>query len=424
MGKKYLVEGKKPLKGEVVVSGYKNSAGAILAASLLSEKKSQIFNLPRCQDILDLIEIIKSLGAKVNFFSKNAVEIDPKGLSPNPVPVSLFERIRMSILLVPPLLKKFKKIEVPHPGGDRIGLRPIFAHLDVFSQFGIEAENEKGFYSFKINFRKVPTFPKIVLPEFSVTATENALMLASFLGKKTKIEIAASEPQVQDLCYFLQKMGVKISGVGTHTLVVQAKKDLKGASFEICPDLLEVGTFLIAFALTSGRGKIKKVKPEHLTFFLRKMKEIGVRFFVKKNEIEVFPSKNFFATKIQSLPYPGFPTDLQPQTSVLLTQAEGKSLIHEPLYENRFLHLHELRKMGADVEITDPHRALIFGKKELLGTKLQATDIRAGAALVLAALSASGQSEVNNVYQIERGFENFLPKLQKIGAKIHLLSDN
>lgn len=417
MEKKYLVEGGSFLKGKVLISGYKNSAGAVLAATLLSEKPSIISNLPLCQDVLDVLEILKSIGAKVDFLEKNKVKIEAKNLDPEKIPQFLFERIRMSILLVPPLLKRFKKIKVPHPGGDRIGLRPIFSHLDVFSQFGIEVFEKEGFYHFFLP-KKPKNFNKIVLSEFSVTATENAILLASFLGKKTKIEIAAIEPQVQDLCLFLKKMGLKISGISSHTLEIEAKKNLKGVSFKVCPDLLEAGTFLIAFALTQGKGVIENVNPDHLTFFLRKMKEIGVNFFVKKNKIEVFPSKKFFATKIQSLPYPGFPTDLQPQTCVLLTQAQGKSLVHEPLYENRFLHLHELRKMGADIEIEDPHRALIFGKRKLLATKLQATDIRAGAALVLAALAAKGKSEISNVYQIERGFENFVKKLQNLGAKI------
>lgn len=421
MEKKFLIEGGFPLKGEVKISGYKNSAGVILAATLLSEKKSIVENIPLCQDILDVIEILKAMGVKVNFLSRDKVEIQPKNLDPEKIPTTLFERIRLSILLVPPLLKKFGKIKVPHPGGDRIGLRPIFAHLDVFSQFGINVEEEKGFYIFQLP-KKFQGSKKIILPEFSVTATENAIMLASFFKGKTKIEIAASEPQVQDLCHFLRRMGVEISGIGTHTLEIEGTKKFGGTNFGISPDPLEAGTFLIAFALTGGKGKIKNVVEGHLTMFLKKIREIGVNFEIKKNNLFVFPSKRFLATKIQSLPYPGFPTDLQPQTSVLLTQAEGKSIVHEPLYENRFLHLHELRKMGADVEITDPHRALIFGKKNLKGAKLNASDIRAGAALVLAGLIAEGETEVNNVYQIERGFDGFLQKLQNLGARINLVT--
>ncbi|KPJ73200.1 hypothetical protein AMJ48_01895, partial [Parcubacteria bacterium DG_74_1] len=235
---------------------------------------------------------------------------------------------------------------------------------------------------------------------------------------KTKIEIAAAEPQVQDLGLFLRKMGVKIEGIGTHTLGIEGKERLSGAEFYLCPDLLEVGTFFIALAITGGKGKIKGVNPGHLTFFLGKMKEIGVNFEVGTDEISIIPSKDFKPTKIQVLPYPGFPTDLQPQTSVLLTQAQGKSLVHDPLYENRFQHLHELRKMGADIEITDPHRALIFGKTELIGNKITSSDIRSGAALILASLIAKGKNTIENISQIERGHEKIEEKLRKLGAQI------
>lgn len=419
MEKKFIIEGGVPLRGRISVSGYKNSAGAILAATLLSEKKSIVDNIPLCQDILDIIEILRAMGAKVDFLSKNKIEIEPKNLDPRKIPVSLFERIRLSILLVPPLLKRFGKIRVPHPGGDRIGLRPIFAHLDLFSQFGIKVEGEKGGYHLQLP-KKFQGTKKIVLPEFSVTATENAILLASFFKGKTKIEIAAAEPQVQDLCHFLRDMGLEISEISSHTIEVGGKNKTRETNFKISPDPLEAGTFLIALALTGGKGEIKNFIEGHLTMFLKKLKEIGVKFQIEKDRLIVFPSKRFLATKIQSLPYPGFPTDLQPQTSVLLTQAEGKSIVHEPLYENRFLHLHELRKMGADIEITDPHRALIFGKKRLKGAKLNTSDIRAGAALVLAGLAADGETEVSNIYQIERGFENFQEKLQSLGAKIKL----
>jgi UDP-N-acetylglucosamine 1-carboxyvinyltransferase len=213
-------------------------------------------------------------------------------------------------------------------------------------------------------------------------------------------------------------MGLNIEGVGTHTILIEGKEKLRGVEFKICPDLLEVGTFLIAFALTGGQGKIKNANPDHLTMFLEKMKEIGVNFELASNEILVNPSSKFYPTKIQVLPYPGFPTDLQPQTSVLLTQAEGKSLIHDPLYENRFQHLHELRKIGADIEITDPHRALVFGKKELIGNKINASDIRSGAALILAGLISKGETLIDNINQIDRGHERIEEKLKKLGAKI------
>jgi len=416
MGKKFLIRGGVPLSGEVKIGGYKNSAGAILAATLLSEETSIINNLPRCSDVLNEIEILRHMGAKIIWLNERKIKIIPKDIDPEKIPYDLFEKMRISVLLIPPLLVRFKKIRVPHPGGDKIGLRPITTHLEAFEEFGIKVKEKGGFYYFEAPKRLKGK--RIVLKEFSVTATENLMMLAAKAEGKTKIEIAAAEPQVQDLGKFLEKMGAKIKGIGTHTIEIEGKKKLNGAEFKISPDLIEAATFFVAFAITGGEGKIKNVNSEHLTMFLKKMKEIGVNFKVKNKEILVKGSRNLKATKIQVLPYPGFLTDLQPMTAVLLTQAKGKSLIHEPLYENRFQYLHELRKMGADVEITDPHRALIFGKTQLFGNKINSTDIRSGAALVLAALAAKGESIVEGVEQIERGYENFDEKLRKLGAKI------
>ena len=416
MADKFLVRGGKKLEGVVEISGYKNSAGAVLAATLLSEEPSIIDNLPLCSDVLDQIEILKQIGAKVEWFEERRVKINPANINVEKIPVNLFEKMRVSVLFIGPFLAKFRKFKIPHPGGDKIGLRPISAHLEALKDFGVKIEEKNGFYFFDA-LQKFEG-KRIILEEFSVTATENTMMIAARTPGKTIIEIAAAEPQVQDLGKFLEMMGVQIRGLGTHTIEIEERQNLSGAEFRISPDPSEAGTFLIAFALTGGQGKIKNVNPEHLTMFLEKMKEIGVNFEVGVGEILVKLSKEFCPTKIQVLPYPGFPTDLQPQTSVLLTQAEGKSLIHDPLYENRFQHLHELRKMGADIEITDPHRALIFGKRELIGNKINSTDIRSGAALILAALIAKGQTQIENISQIERGYERIDEKLRKLGANI------
>ena len=416
MQAKFLIKGGLPLSGEVEISGYKNAAGVCLAAVLLTEESSIIDNLPLVSDVLDQIEILKQMGAEIEWLEERKIKINPANINPEKIPVNLFEKMRVSVLLVGPLLAKFKKFKVPHPGGDKIGLRPISTHLEALKDFGVNVEEKNGFYFFEAP----PGIEgkRIVLKEFSVTATENLMMLAALIKGKTKIELAAAESQVQDLEKFLKKMGLNITGAGTHTILIEGKEKLNGAEFAICPDLLEVGTFLIAFALSGGQGKIKNVNPEHLTMFLEKMREIGVNFEVFPEEILIKPSKEFRSTKIQVLPYPGFPTDLQPQTSVLLTQAQGKSLIHDPLYENRFQHLHELRKMGADIEITDPHRALIFGKRELIGNKINASDIRSGAALILAGLIGKGETLIDNISQIERGHEKIEEKLKKLGAQI------
>jgi len=416
MEDKFLIQGGIPLSGEVEISGYKNSAGAVLATTLLSEETSIIDNLPLVSDVLDQIEILKEMGAEIEWLGERKIKINPKNIAPEKIPANLFEKMRVSVLLIGPLLARFKIFKVPHPGGDKIGLRPISTHLEALEDFGVKVREKEGFYHFETPEK--PEGKRIVLKEFSVTATENAMMFASLIKGKTKIEIAAAEPQVQDTGKILKAMGVKIEGIGTHTIEIEGQKKLRGANFSICPDLLEAGTYFLAFALTGGEGKIKNVNPDHLTFFLEKMKEIGVNFEVFDNEILVKPSREFRAAKIQVLPYPGFPTDLQPHTSVLLTQAQGKSLIHDPLYENRFQHLHELRKMGADIEITDPHRALIFGKRELIGNKVNSTDIRSGAALILAGLISKEKTLVENISQIERGYEKIEEKLKKLGAQI------
>ena len=416
MNGKFLIKGGIPLSGEVEISGYKNSAGAVLAASLLSEAPSIIDNLPLVSDVLDQIEILKQMGAEIEWLNQRKIKINPRNLNPEKIPADLFEKMRVSVLLIGPLLAKFKKFKVPHPGGDKIGLRPISTHLQALQDFGVKVEEKEGFYYFEAPENLEGK--RIVLKEFSVTATENLMMLAALTKGKTRIEIAAAEPQVQDTGKILKQMGTKIEGLETHTIEIEGQERLGGADFKICPDPLEAGTFLLAFALTGGEGKIKNVEPNHLTFFLEKMKEVGVNFDIFENEILVKKSTEFKPTKIQVLPYPGFPTDLQPQTSVLLTQAQGKSLIHDPLYENRFQHLHELRKMGADIEITDPHRALIFGKRELIGNKISATDIRSGAALILAGLISKDKTLIENISQIERGHEKIEEKLRKLGARI------
>lgn len=419
MANKFLIQGGIPLSGEIEISGYKNAAGAILAASLLTKEQSIIDNLPLVTDVLDQIEILKEMGAKIEWIGERKIKINPANINPEKIPSDLFEKMRVSVLLIGPLLARFKKFKVPHPGGDKIGLRPISTHLEALKDFGVKIEEKDGFYYFEAP-KNLET-KKIILKEFSVTATENAITLAVLSKGKTKIEIAAAEPQVQDLGKFLQKMGAKIEGVGTHAIEIEGKEKLSGAEFSICSDPLEAGTFLIALAITKGEGKIKNVNPEHLIMFLEKMKDIGVNLEIGENEISVKKSNIFKPTKIQILPYPGFPTDLQPQTSVLLTQAQGKSLIHDPLYENRFQHLHELRKMGADIEITDPHRALVFGKQELIGNKIETTDIRSGAALILAGLIAKEKTLIENISQIERGYEKIEKKLKNLGANIEKL---
>ncbi len=421
MTQKFLVKGGTPLKGEVRISGYKNSAGPVLAATLLSEEPSIISNLPQVSDVLNQIEIMSQIGCEVEWLDDHTVKINAKNLDPQKIPFGVFQKMRVSVLLIGPLLARFRSFRVPHPGGDKIGLRSISTHLDAFEQFGVKVWRDNDSYCFEAPKDLKPAH--VILKEFSVTATENAMMLAASIDGKSTIEIAAAEPQVQDLITMLISMGAKISWSHPHTLEIDGNPKLTGASHSVCPDPLETGTFMIALAITGGQGKITHANTRHLTFFLEKMKEIGVNFTKTNDTITVNPSGNFKAARVQVMLYPGFPTDLQPQISVLLTQATGKAVVNEPLYENRMRHFEELRKMGADIEITDPHRALIFGKTELLGTTVDASDIRSGTALTLAALIAQGQTIVDNIANIERGSEKFDEKLRSLGADIQKIGE-
>lgn len=416
MKDKFIIQGGIPLKGRVKMSGSKNSAGSIISATLLSKEDFTISNLPLISDIIHQIDILKKMGAKIDWIDKHTIKINTKNINQSKLSEELFEKMRISVVLIGPMLARFRKCKIPHPGGDKIGLRPITTHIDAFKQLGVKVKIMNSHYIFEAP--KKITKNKVVLKEFSVTATENIILFTASLNKKTIIELAATEPSIEDLISMLNKMGAKIKWIGSHKLQVEGNENLLGIKFPVCSDMLEAGTFMIAFAATGGEGEICEVNTSDLTSFLEKMKEIGVKFKTKDDCIIIKKSKKFNGTRIQAMPFPGFPTDLQPQTSLLLTQAEGKSLIHDPLYENRFQHLNELRKMGADISITDPHRALILGKTKLTGAKINASDIRSGATLIIAGLIAQGTTIVENISHIDRGYENIEYKLRKLGAKI------
>ena len=420
MTERFIIQGGKPLEGEIEVRGYKNAAGAILAASLLTDKEVILENLPLVEDIFDIIEVLKSMGVKVEWRGERSLSLKADFLEPQKMDFEKISKTRVSVLLIGSLLSRCKNFKIPHPGGDRIGLRPIFTHIEALKKLGVEVSENGDFYEFTASNL---TGREIVLKEFSVTATEN-LMMATVLAKgKTIIKGAAAEPQVQDLGQFLKEMGAKITGVGTHTIEIEGVRNLDGVSHQIIPDPLEAGTFILAGAIIPGKIKIKNVISDHLDVFLDKLEEIGVN--LKKDSedsITVNYSPHLKAVRVQALPYPGFPTDLLPPLIPLLTQAEGKSLIHDPLYENRLNFTQELRKMGADIEIVDPHRAFVFGKTPLKGLRIESWDIRAGASLIIAGLLAQGQTTIENIYQIDRGYEKIDERLQKIGADIKRVS--
>ncbi len=416
MKERFIIKGERPLEGVVEIAGSKNSAGACLAATLLTNEEVVLDNLPLVEDVFKMIKVLESIGVEINWLDKRKIKvkagpnIDVEKMNCGPV-----AETRVSVLLIGSLLSRFGKFKICHPGGDRIGVRPITTHLEALKRLGVKITTQDDFYIFDARNLKGK---EIILKEFSVTATENMMMAAVTAPGKTIIKGAAAEPQIQDLGFLLKKMGARIAGLGTNTILIEGVEKLRGTSHKIIPDLIEAGTFIVAGALTPGEIEVRNLIPEHLDIFLDKLEEIGVNLEKGRDFVKVKYSLNLKATRVQALPYPGFPTDLLPITIPLLTQASGKSLIHDPLYENRFNYVQELKKMGADIEIVDPHRAFIYGKTPLHGLRIESWDIRAGASLVLAGLIASGQTIIENVYQIDRGYEKIEERLQKLGADI------
>ena len=362
-----------------------------------------------------MLEILGVIGAQFSF-EKNVVRIRTAKIKTAKIPAELAGRMRASILLLGPLLARASKAEIAFPGGCVIGKRSIHAHAYALEKLGAKNKSTENILRFEAKSGIKPT--AFNLPELSVTATENAIMAASLSSKETKIRMAAYEPHVVDLCEFLKKLGVKIAGVGSHTLKISGSRSLKGGQHSVTPDYLEAGTFAIAGLLTGGKLRIENVVPKQLDSFFQKLEEVGAQFFVGPNFLEVRPTKKFLPTEIKTAVFPGFPTDLQAPFGVLLTKARGKSRIFETLFDGRLNYLFELEKMGARAEVFNPHQAVIFGDGRLRAAKIASCDLRAGAAMVLAALSARGISEVTNVEYIDRGYENFAEKLQDLGAEI------
>lgn len=415
----FVIKGNQPLEGEIEVRGAKNAAGPVLIASLLTDEPCIIGNLPLINDVLNTIEVLKSLGVKVEWLGKRRVKLQVQKLDPEKMDFEKARKTRISVLFIGALLSRLSSFKMVRPGGDRIGLRPISTHLKALEDLGVKVESKDGFYFFR---KGKPRTNQIVLSEFSVTATENLILASVLSTEKILIQGAALEPQVQDLIEFLNAMGAKIKIIGSHSFEIQGVKSLHGATHDIVPDFLEAGTFIVAGALTPGTVTVKKMNADHLTLFLAKLKELGVNFTTEGSQVKVSYSPKIKKAKIQALPYPGFPTDLLPIIVPLLSRAEGKSLIHDPLYENRLRYIDELRKMGADIEIVDPHRAFNFGPYHLTGARIESSDIRAGASLILAGLLASGTTMIENINQIDRGYERIEERLKSLGADIQRLN--
>lgn len=412
---KFIIQGCAKLYGEIEVMGAKNAATPILAAAILTKKDCIIDNLPAIEDVVSMIDLLRTMGVSVEFIDKHKIKVNAANLDPSKMDYHIIRKLRSSILLLGVLFSRFTEFKIPSPGGCIIGARSIDAHLEAFSDLGAVIMEEDNCYYIR---RGDLVGGKIVLNEFSVTATEN-LLLASVLSKgKTIIKLAAGEPHVLDLILFLKKMGAKIKWLENHILEVEGVDELKGTEHSIIYDPIEAGTFLILGIATKSKITIKNVNPDHIDLVLKKLKDFGANLEIGENQIKVLPYQKLKANNVKVEIYPGIPTDLQAPFAVLATQAEGTSLIHEHMYESRLRYIDELVKMGANAVICDPHRALITGPTPLFGKEIKSYDLRAGATLIIAALVAKGESIISDVYQVDRGYERIEERLQKIGANV------
>ncbi len=419
MAEKFVINGNRELAGEIEVRGSKNAAGPCLAASLLTAEPVIIDNLPMIADIKATIEVLESLGVKTQWLGERKLRLEANEIHPENINLEKVSKTRMSVALFGSLLGRVKEFKISAPGGDVIGIRPITVQLKALEKLGAHIEKEGLVYRV---WRDELQGREIILGEFSPTATQSLLLAAVLAKGKTIIKGAASELSVKDTSKMLVSMGAKIHWVDSHTIEVEGVEKLHGCEHTVEPDNLEAGTFIVIGALTPGRVVVKNINFEYLEMFLYKLEEMGVNFDRGENQITVFYSPFIKPVKVQALPHPGFPTDLLPIIVPLLARAQGKSLIHDPLYENRLGYVQELRKMGGDLEIVDPHRSFVFGPRSLEGTHVTSLDVRAGAVLVVAGLMANGKTIVNDIYHIDRGYERLEERLQKLGADIKRVS--
>lgn len=413
---KLVIEGGIPLRGEVEISGAKNSVLPILAATILTDEPCQITNVPDLRDVYSMLKLLQCLGIKTSF-NNGVVATEPTNRRKYIAPYKLVSTMRASFCVLGPLLAKHKQAEVSLPGGCVIGVRPVDLHLKGLSAIGTKIDIRAGYVIAKTKGLKGNYI--YLGGEFgsSVLATGNVMMAATLAKGKTIIEAAACEPEVQDLANFLIKMGAKIKGQGTPRLEIEGVDELHGVEHEVIADRIEAGTFMLASAITKGCIKIKKVAREHFGATIDKLEEAGIEIKKSDSELIVRPKRKINPVNITTLPYPGFPTDMQAQFMALMAVTLGVSVITEKIYPDRFIHAAELNRMGARIQKEGPH-AIIQGVKSLSGAPVMASDLRASAALVLAGLVAKGRTEISRIYHLERGYENLEQKLIKLGAKI------
>ena len=411
---KLIIQGGTPLAGRIRVSSAKNAVLPIIAATLLASTPSTLLEIPDLEDVHTICDVIASLGVKVTKDGEN-IRFDASTISAVEAPYDLVRRMRASFLVMGPLLARKGEARIALPGGCAIGSRPIDLHLKAFEALGATITMGEDFVE-----AKAPEGLKgnlIYLDFPSVGATENVIMAATFAEGKTIIENAAEEPEIVDLATFLNSMGANIRGAGTDVIRIEGVKELKGAVHTVIPDRIEAGTYLIAAAMAGGNVYVENALSEHLKPVVAKLKEAGVTVEEDIDGIRVISDGNLKATDIKTLPYPGFPTDMQAQFMAMTTIAKGKSTVMETVFENRFMHVGELQKMGASIEVDD-RKAFVTGVDQLVGAEVEATDLRCGAALVCAGLAAKGVTKVGQLTHIDRGYDNLVTKLKGIGANI------
>ena len=413
---KYVIRGGHPLHGEVEISGAKNAAVAILPAALLVDGVCRIENVPNISDVTMILGILRDLGAKVRMINPTTVELDCSHVHKQNVPYELARQIRASYYLIGALLGRFGRAEVPPPGGCDLGVRPIDQHLKGFSAMGTRIQVENGFIHAAAPTGRLHG-AQIYLDVVSVGATMNILLAAALADGLTIIENAAKEPHIVDLANFLNSMGADIMGAGTDVIKVRGVKKLRGGVYSIIPDQIEAGTYMTAVAAAGGEVRINNIIPKHLDCITAKLVEMGVEVEEREDTLLVRRSGPLQKANVKTMPYPGFPTDMQPQITTVLCLAEGTSLVTESVWNNRYRYVDELKRMGASIQVDDK-TAVVEGVDHLTGAPIQACDLRAGAALVIAALAAKGESEISCVQYIERGYEDIVTKLQGLGASI------
>jgi UDP-N-acetylglucosamine 1-carboxyvinyltransferase len=412
---KLQIQGGIPLEGEIRISGAKNATLPILAGCLLADGPVTVANVPHLQDVTTMIELLGRMGVSVTIDEKMRIEVDASTIKEYFAPYQLVKTMRASILVLGPLLARFGRADVSLPGGCAIGARPVNIHVAGLQAMGADIRIENGYIK-----ARAPRLhgARLVLDTVTVTGTENLMMAASLADGETILENAAREPEVVDLAHFLNAMGARIQGAGTDKIIVHGVERLSGTHYEVLPDRIETGTYLVAGAITGGHVRVKNTRPEHLDAVIVKLQEAGARVDCGENWVEVdMRGRRPAAVDIRTAPYPAFPTDMQAQFAALNTVANGVGTIIETIFENRFMHMLEMRRMGAEIRL-EGNTAIIKGVERLTAAPVMATDLRASASLVLAALIAQGRTDIERIYHIDRGYEAIEEKLQQLGAKI------